>query len=209
MNPLPPAGKAAIRQLERQDPALGEALRRLPPYPGIQPWVRRTSTFGYLGRAIVYQQLAGAAAAAIHGRVCRLTPGSGFPKPVEIERLSDEKLRGAGLSAAKLRSIRDLTEHVQSGRLRLRGLSRLPDEEVIERLTVVWGIGRWSAQMYLMFKLGRPDVMPATDLGIQEGLRRLDGLADRPKPTAVLERAEDWRPLRSVASWALWRLCDE
>jgi len=173
------------------------------------PWARRASTFAYLGRAIVYQQLAGAAAAAIHGRVCRLTPGSGFPNPRQIQALSDEELRGAGLSAAKLRSVRELAEHVLDGSLRLRGLSRLPDEEVIDRLTVVWGIGRWSAQMYLMFKLGRPDVMPATDLGIQEGLRRLDGLAERPKPADVLERAEDWRPTRTVASWVLWRLCDE
>ena len=195
--------------MKRQDPRLAEAFRRVPPYPGVMPWARRTSSFAYLGRAIVYQQLAGAAAAAIHKRVCRLSPGSGFPNPRQIQGLSDEQLRGAGLSAAKLRSIRGLAEHVLDGSLRLRGLSRLPDEEVIDRLTVVWGIGRWSAQMYLMFKLGRPDVMPATDLGIQEGLRRLDSLAERPKPAEVLERAEDWRPVRTVAAWVLWRLCDE
>ena len=92
--------------------------------------------------------------------------------------------------------------------LRLRGVGRLPDEEIVQRLTVVRGIGVWTAQMFLLFKLGRLDVMPATDLGVREGLRRLDELEERPAPKAVLARSEVWKPLRSVASWVLWRLCD-
>lgn len=200
---------AEIRALKARDPRLGAALARVPRYPGVVPATRRMSTFAYLSRAIVYQQLAGAAARTIYGRVCRLTPGPGFPSPREILALPEEALRAAGLSAAKRRSITELAAQVEAGTVRLAGLSRLPDDEVVARLTTVWGIGEWSAQMYLMFKLGRLDVMPGTDLGIREGLRRLDERTERPTPAEVVERAEPWRPLRTVASWVLWRLCDE
>lgn len=200
---------AEIRALAARDPLLAEALARVPRYPGVTPAARRMSTFAYLSRAIIYQQLAGSAARAIHGRVRALTPGPDFPRPAELLELPEAILLGAGLSRAKRRALLDLAERTDSGSLSLRGLSRLPDQEVIDRLTVVWGIGEWSAQMYLMFKLGRPDIMPATDLGIREGLKRLDGLAERPTPSEVLERSEPWRPLRTVASWVLWRLCDE
>lgn len=209
MKPVSNPFSAEIGRLARRDPRLADALCRVPPFPGVTPAAGRASTFGYLGRAIVYQQLAGAAAATIHGRVCRLTPGLAFPRPHEIRSLPDEALRGAGLSAAKLRALRELSAAVLDGSLDLRRLSRRPEQEIFESLTAVWGIGRWSVQMYLIFKLGRLDIMPATDLGIREGLRRLDGLSERPTPAQVLERAEVWQPLRSLASWALWRLCDE
>ena len=197
-----------LRTLARADPALGAAMKRVASYPDFSTASRRFSNFHYLSRAIVYQQLAGAAAKTIYGRVRALTPGRGFPKPAEILAMSEARLRSAGLSGNKIKAITDLAERVETRSLKLRGVARLPDEEIVERLTVVWGIGEWSAQMFLLFKLGRLDVMPTTDLGVQEGLRRLDGLDERPKPGEVLERSEPWKPLRSVASWVLWRLCD-
>jgi DNA-3-methyladenine glycosylase II len=121
---------------------------------------------------------------------------------------SDERLRAAGLSGNKAKALRDLASKIVSGELRLRGIARHGDGEVIERLTTVWGIGEWTAHMFLIFKLGRLDIMPAGDLGVQEGLRVLDGLSERPSPDTLLGRAEVWRPLRSVAAWYLWRLTD-
>ena len=168
----------------------------------------RHSHFHSLSRAIVSQQLAGKAANTIYGRVKALVPGPAFPTPARFLELSDKELRGAGLSKAKTRAIRDLAGRVESGNLKLRSIGRQPDVEVIRRLTEVWGIGEWSAQMFLIFRLGRLDVMPAGDLGVQEGLRILDGLEERPKPEWILERSEPWRPLRSVASWVLWQIVD-
>ncbi len=178
-------------------------MARVDPFPGFPDGARSGSHFQSLARAIVFQQLAGQAAAAIYARVRALTPGPSFPRPAELLAMPPERLRGAGLSAAKSRAILDLAEKVESGRLKLRSIGRYPDDEIVERLTEVWGIGEWSAQMFLMFRLGRMDVMPAGDLGIREGLRRLDGLEERPAPARVLERSEPWRPLRSVASWVL------
>jgi len=122
--------------------------------------------------------------------------------------LSNERLRAAGLSGNKTKAIRDLATKVVSGELCLRGIGRHDDEEIIRRLTTVWGIGEWTAQMFLIFKLGRLDVMPSGDLGVQEGLRVLDGLEGRPSAGTLLSRAEVWRPLCSVAAWFLWRLSD-
>jgi len=205
---LPYPTPAALRALARRDPRLGRALRRLGPFP--RPSARReASHFHALARAIVYQQLAGRAAATIHGRVCALTAGRGFPTPAELLALGERELRGAGLSRNKLLALRDLAERIESGRLQLRRAAVLSDEALVERLVAVRGIGEWSAQMFLMSRLGRLDVLPATDLGIREGLRRLDELAERPAPGEVLERGAVWSPLRSVASWVLWRLTDE
>ena len=199
-----------LTALRRRDPVLGAAIRRLPAYPGFPlPATRRQTHWESLARAIVYQQLAGKAAATIHGRVCALTPGRRFPRPEELLALPTETLRGAGLSAAKTASLRDLASRLTDGRLSLRAIGRLPDEAVVERLVEVRGIGVWSAQMFLMFRLGRLDVMPSGDLGVQEGLRLLDGLPERPRPRALEARAGVWAPLRSVAAWTLWRLVDE
>jgi len=199
----------ALRALAHRDPALGDAMRGLPRFPGLPDPARgRRTHFEALARAIVYQQLAGKAAATIHGRVCALTPGPRLPKPDELLALPETALRGAGLSRNKLAALLDLASRVADGRLRTRSLSHQPDEEVISRLVEVRGIGVWTAQMFLMFQLGRLDVLPSGDLGVQEGLRRLDGLAERPGPKELEARGEIWTPLRSVASWYLWRLAD-
>ena len=167
------------------------------------------SHFHSLARSIIYQQLAGKAAQTIHDRVAALGASRRFPSAAELLELSDDRLRGAGLSRNKIAALRDLAQQVESGSLKLASIGRLGDEAIVERLVEVRGVGRWTAQMFLMVRLGRLDVMPATDLGVREGLRRLDALDARPSPAEVLERAAAWRPLCSVASWVLWRLAEE
>lgn len=197
-----------LAALSRRDPILAKARKGLPPFPGF-PIEPRLPHFHTLARIIIYQQLAVGAARTIHGRVQALSPNPRrFPTSGEILALSQEELRQAGLSRNKLKAILDLAERVQEGRLNLRILHRASDEEVMEKLTGVWGIGEWSAQMFLLFHLGRLDVFAQGDLGLQEGIRVLDGLEVRPTPAQALARAEVWRPLRSVASWYLWRLVD-
>ena len=112
------------------------------------------------------------------------------------------------MSKSKTKAIRDLATRVTSGDLKLRSLSRLPDQDVVDQITAVWGLGEWSAQMFLLFHLGRLDVFAPGDLGLREGMRILDGLEERPEPAEAVARAEVWAPLRSVASWYLWRLTD-
>lgn len=183
-------------------------MKRVPHYPGFPTGPKR-SHFHALARAIIHQQLAGRAADTIYRRVKGLSGRSSrFPTPREMLGIPEESLRGAGLSKAKHRAITELAAKSESGELKLSTLGRLPDDEVIAQLTTVWGIGVWSAQMFLLFKLGRLDVMPTGDLGVQEGLRRLDGLEARPTPGELLARSEPWRPLSSVATWVLYRLCD-
>jgi len=206
MKPSP----AELRALARRDPALGRAMKRVPPFPTFPDAAQRVQRthFHALARAIVFQQLAGAAARTIHGRVCALTPGPHFPRPTEILTLPDDRLRGAGLSRNKLLALRDLAGKIESGELDLIRIARRTDERIVEELVQVRGIGEWSAQMFLIFRLGRLDVMPTTDLGVREGARRLDDLKERPTPKELLARSESWRPLRSVASWVLWRLTE-
>ncbi len=200
--------EAQIAALMRRDPVLRAATKLLPSFPHFPVGILRGPYFHALARSIIYQQLATQAARTIYGRVRRLAPGPRFPTPDQMLALSAEQLRGAGLSGNKAKALRDLATKIVSGELRLKGISRRDDDEVIRLLTTVWGIGEWTAQMFLIFKLGRLDVMPSGDLGVQEGLRILDGLDGRPSPDTVLGRAEVWRPLRSVAAWYLWRLTD-
>jgi 3-methyladenine DNA glycosylase/8-oxoguanine DNA glycosylase len=202
------ATKVQINALKRRDPALGRAMKGLLPFPDF-PVAPRLPYFHALARSIIYQQLATGAARTIHGRVRALCPSPRrFPTAGEFLSIPENRLKGAGLSRSKLRAIRDLAERVESGSVNLRGLSRLPDEEVVEQLTAVWGIGVWTAQMFLLFRLGRLDIFAPGDLGLQEGIRMLDGLEERPTPAECHERAKVWAPLRSVASWYLWRLKD-
>jgi 3-methyladenine DNA glycosylase/8-oxoguanine DNA glycosylase len=199
-----------LRSLARRDPKLGKLLRDVKPFPGFPDAQNRRHRSHYvaLASAIVYQQLSGKAADTIFGRVCALANGSGFPKPHELEARSDAELRACGLSRAKVAALRDLSGRIADGRLALAGIARRGDEEIVEHLTSVRGIGVWSAQMFLLFRLGRLDVMAEGDMGVQEGVRLLDGLKERPGPKQVLARSELWRPLRSVACWAMWRLVE-
>ena len=199
---------AQMVALRRRDPVLGAAIKGLPPFPDFPIGTFKGPYFQVLARSIIYQQLATQAATTIYSRVRKLGPGPRFPTPEQMLALSDERLRAAGLSGNKTKAIRDLAHSIVGGDLRLRGIAQHDDEEIIRRLTVVWGIGEWTAQMFLIFKLGRLDVMPRGDLGVQEGLRVLDALDARPSPKELLERGQVWRPLRSVASWFLWRLAD-
>jgi DNA-3-methyladenine glycosylase II len=198
-----------LEGLRARDPLLSQAMDRVPPFPGFPIPGLYDSHFHALARSIIYQQLAGKAAQTIHGRVLALTPGPRFPRPEQLLEFPEEALRGAGLSRAKTRAVLDLAHKTVSGELGLRAIGRRSDDDVVKTLTGVWGIGEWTAQMFLIFRLGRLDVMPSGDLGVQEGLRRLDGLDERPTPSLVEERAAAWAPLRSVAAWVLYRLCDD
>jgi 3-methyladenine DNA glycosylase/8-oxoguanine DNA glycosylase len=201
---------AELRALARRDRKLGALLAELPPFPGYPERrnERHRSHWTALAGAIVYQQLHGKAAATIFGRLCALTPGTRFPEPAELLALPDRALRAAGLSRQKLLALRDLAGRIEAGTLPIRRLSRLPEDEIVARLTEVRGIGDWSARMFLIFRLGRLDVMAQTDFGVQEGLRLLDGGERRPSPREALARAEAWRPLRTVGCWAMWRLVE-
>ena len=163
--------------------------------------------FDALVRSIVYQQLSGKAAATIHGRVLTLV-GDGAEAPQRIIATSHEALRNAGLSTAKAKYVRNLAEHVLDGSLPVDSLDELPDDEIIASLTQVKGIGRWSAQMFLMFRLGRPDVLPELDLGVQKGIQKAYRMRKMPTPKQVLRRGAKWAPYRTVASWYMWRILE-
>jgi len=163
--------------------------------------------FDALVRSIVYQQLSGKAAATIHGRVLGLI-GDGAEAPARIVGTSHEALRAAGLSTAKANYVRNLAEHVLDGSLPVESLHELSDDEIIAALTQVKGIGRWSAQMFLMFRLGRPDILPELDLGVQKGIQKAYRLRKLPTPKQVLRRGAKWAPYRTVASWYMWRVLE-
>jgi DNA-3-methyladenine glycosylase II len=164
------------------------------------------SLFVTLLRSIVYQQLSGKAAATILGRVIRLSAPRRFPTPRDLLELPPERLRQAGLSTAKTAAVRDLAARTLDGTVpSLASIRRLEDEEIIERLTLVRGIGRWTVEMLLIFRLGRPDVLPVGDLGVRKGFGRVFRKGKLPEPSVVLRRGERWRPYRSVATWYLYR----
>lgn len=160
-----------------------------------------------LVESIVSQQLSPKAADTIFNRVRALVPGELTPQ--SILALPEEKLRGAGLSGAKARSVRDLAEHVGRGDLPLEALGEMDDEAVIASLTRVRGIGRWTAEMVLIFQLGRRDVLPVGDLGVQKGFQRLFNLRKLPVPERMVKLARPFRPYRSIASWYMWRINEE
>lgn len=195
---------AACRELSARDPALGAVIARV----GGTGFVARPSdsAFESLTHSIVYQQLSGKAAETIFGRFRALYRGDRFPDPGAVLAMPHRKLRGAGLSEAKARSIKDLAAHAERGEIpAIAELRRMTPDDVVERLTVVRGIGRWTVEMLLLFRIGHPDVLPAHDLGIRKGLARIQRRRELPEPEAVTRRGERWRPYRSVASWYLWR----
>ena len=194
----------SIRHLKRVDPVLAGVIDRVGPCR-LEP--RREGThFDALVRSIVYQQLSGKAAGTILGRVHALY-GNRSPTPAELLATPDETLRAAGLSRQKLSYLRDLATRVESGEVPLAAdqIDHLGDEEIIERLVRVKGIGRWTVHMFLIFRLGRPDVLPELDLGIQNAIRRAYRLRKQPGPKDVLRIGKQWTPHASVASWYLWR----
>jgi DNA-3-methyladenine glycosylase II len=194
--------RTPILHLKRSDPVLAGVIARVGACR-FQP--RRKGThFDALLRSIVYQQLSGKAASTILDRVLALYGGR-YPRPAQLLETPEETLRAAGLSRQKLAYLRDLASKVDTGEVPLARVGRLPDEEVIAHLTRVNGIGRWTAQMFLMFRLGRPDVLPELDLGIQNAIQRAYDLPKRPAPADVLRIGHVWRPYATVASWYLWR----
>jgi 3-methyladenine DNA glycosylase/8-oxoguanine DNA glycosylase len=194
--------RKAVTHLKRSDPAMAGVIARVGPCR-FAPRAEGTH-FDALVRAIVYQQLSGKAAATIHGRLNGLYGGRA-PRPAEVLDTPDEDLRGVGLSRQKLGYLKDLAEHVDTGALPLDAVEELDDDAVMEALVAVKGVGRWTAQMFLMFRLGRPDVFPELDLGIQKAVQRMQGLDALPPPKRTAEAGEAWRPYRTLAAWYLWR----
>ena len=197
--------QSAMEHLRRTDPALARIIDEIGPCE-MSPRTEG-SHFDALVRAIVYQQLSGKAAATIHGRFQGLY-GNRAPTPEEVLATDDERLRSVGLSRQKIASIKDLASKVASGEVEIDKLDAMPDDEVIQSLIRVRGIGRWSAQMFLMFRLGRPNVLPDLDLGVQRGIQHAYELPKLPTPKDVLRIGERWAPFASVASWYMWRLLE-
>lgn len=197
--------------LTRVDPALAKVIARaarcpLPERAAQAP--TGAEAFAALVRAIVSQQLSGKAADTIFGRLEALGGGT-VPGPAELAATPDEVLRAAGLSGAKTRGVKDLAARVLGGQLALDVLHAHDDEAVIASLTQVKGIGRWTAEMFLMFRLGRPDVLSTADLGLRKGMMMLFGLKELPDPETMHRLSAHWRPFRSVACWYLWRVAEE
>ncbi len=191
----------------RRDPKLGAVIKRFGRC--CLPDTRTRDPFVSLVRVIMSQQLSGKAADTIFGRVETLAGGRANMTPAVIRALDATALRGAGVSRPKISYLYDLADHVADGRLDFAALDGHHDEEVINHITAVKGLGRWSAEMFLMFRLNRPDILPVDDLGIIKGMQKLFGMKSRPKPRTMIRLAEPWRPYRSIASWYLWRVLEE
>lgn len=171
--------------------------------------VLRRSPFEALVRAVAHQQLHGKAAETILSRFVALVPGRQFPRPAEVLSMPEESLRKAGFSRSKIAALYDIARQTKTGVVpSARKLMDLSDEEIVERLTQCRGIGRWSVEMLLIFKLARPDVLPVDDFGIRDGFRIAYGSDEAPKPKELLAFGERWKPYRTTASWYLWRAAD-
>ena len=195
----------ARRLLLRRDPILAGVIRKHGPC-GLAA-AQRTDHFSALVRAITGQQLSTKAATTIYNRLIALMP-EGHPTADGLAAVSDAQLRAVGMSRQKGAYFRDLCEKVTSGALPLDTLESMSDDDVIAALTQVKGIGRWSAEMFLMFRLHRPDILPVGDLGIVNAVKNVYGLRKKPSPDRIRTIGEAWRPYRSVASWYLWRSLD-
>lgn len=201
---IPPKTVDAARRQLRRDPVMRGAMRAVGPFT-----LRlETDRFFTLVRAIIAQQISTKAAKSILGKV-EAAVGAGGITAEAIAGLADDDLRNAGVSPQKVGYLRSLAEHVADGELDLRNIGRRSDEAVIESLVRVKGIGVWTAQMFLIFTLGRPDVLPVDDLGIRANIQRLYGLDELPNRATCVQIAEPWRPYASIASWYLWRSGDQ
>jgi DNA-3-methyladenine glycosylase II len=201
----PPRSPAAVAtRLVRADPAFAEVVRAAGPFAA-RP--RGDDAFGALARAIAYQQLAGRAAAAIHGRFLALY-GTDPPTPAAVLATPIERLRACGLSGAKAAALVDLAAKFTDGTVPVERLADMPDDEVIARLSAVRGVGRWTAEMFLLFDLGRPDVWPVDDYGVRKGWTVIHGLDAMPAPRQLMTLGDPLRPHRSTAAWYCWRAAD-
>jgi len=204
MSAMDPALLArAQRTLRRRDPVLGAVIRRVGP-----PEIRlRRPAYRALLRSVLFQQLAGKAALAIERRFMA-SFGGRYPAPETLLAARDARLRAAGLSRQKIAAMRAVARAFRDGQVRPRRFPRMSDEEIVESVTEIHGIGEWTAHMMLMFSLGRPDVLPVGDYGIRKGVQLLYGLGDLPKPAQLEAIAAPWRPYRTIASWYVWRHLD-
>jgi DNA-3-methyladenine glycosylase II len=211
---LPFDSAEALAHLRVRDPKLGALIDRAGPFT--LRLDRSPSPFESLLESILYQQLHGKAAAAIHARVRAFFGGD--PTPQQLCDTPDEPLRAAGVSFNKIKAFRDLAAKTLDGTVPTHAaILKMPDADIVERLTAVRGIGSWTVEMLLIFRMGRPDVLPVTDYGVRKGYaltfqrlpksRPLEA-SDLPKPDVVFKRGQRWTPFRSVASWYLWRACD-
>ena len=199
--------KEAVRHLSA-DPRFAALIRRVGfPRLGVD---RKRGPYEALMRAIAHQQLHGRAAEAILGRFTALFPGEAFPDPAKVLTIDEPVLRGCGFSGSKIAALRDICAKTLDGTVPTRRASdRLTDAELIERLTSIRGVGRWTVEMLLIFTLGRPDVLPVDDFGVREGYRLLYALDAQPKPRELATLGEAWSPHRSVATWYLYRAVEE
>jgi DNA-3-methyladenine glycosylase II len=192
----------AVSHLKSKEPRLVALIDKVGPC-GLRP---KDDLLATLANSIIAQQISAKAAQSIFSKV---TAAMSSPwKPEELNRLDEEFLKSCGVSPQKRGYLASLVEHVRSGRLHLAEMRKLDDEAVIAELTQVKGIGRWTAEMFLIFALNRPDVLPMADLGIKSGLLRLYELDEHPSPEAGEELTRHWRPYRSIGSWYLWRMFD-
>ena len=193
----------AIQHLSRSDKVLARLIKKVGPC-SLKP--KRRQPFEALVSAVTHQQLNGTAAMTILKRVLAIHPGKRFPTPEDFLATPDEQLRAAGLSRAKTMAIKDLAAKTLAGVVPdLRAISKLSNQEIIERITTVRGVGPWTVEMLLMFTLGRTDVLPVTDYGVRKGFALTYGLSDLPGPKELLAHGERWRPHRTTAAWYMWR----
>ena len=197
----------ALEHLSRSDKVLARLIRKVGPCR-LEPR-RNTSPFQALVQSVAHQQLNGTAANTILRRVIALYPNRRFPSPEDLLSTSDEHLRGAGLSRAKVAAIKDIAAKTVEGLVPVsRAIARLSNEEILERLTTIRGVGPWTVEMLLMFNLGRPDVLPASDFGVRKGFALVYRRKELPTPAELLAHGERWRPYRTIAAWYLWRALD-
>ncbi|MDB6067681.1 MAG: alkA [Pedosphaera sp.] len=199
--------EAAIQHLTKADKVMARLIRKVGPC-GWKPEKRR-SPFQSLVTAVTHQQLNGRAAETILGRVIALYPGRKFPTPEDLLATPDEKLRAAGLSRAKTAAIKDIAAKTLEGVVPTsRAIAKMDSETIMTQLTSIRGVGPWTVEMLLIFKLGRIDILPTTDYGVRKGFALTYKLKDLPTPVELHGHGEKWRPYRSIAAWYLWRSLD-
>ncbi len=194
---------AGLNHLRMVDPKMGQLIDRF----GRPSFGKKSNYFESLVRAVVYQQLSGKAASTIYSRFKNLFDGDKYPTPKEVMEKSHDELRSVGLSNQKASYVHHIAEAFANGSIP-KNLAELKDEEVIKNLIAIKGIGPWTAEMFLMFTLQRPDVLPVSDLGIQKGIMHYGSLIKMPSSELMLKVANPWRPYRTIASWYLWRLVE-